>query len=114
MGAGEWACGGARGRRAPGQGEPPPDPDVVERLLLVIGRDHIAAVPVAALHDDLVAQLMLELIARRGRQAAELSGRPVAPDGIDADRLLGRIDGSKPLTIVLPRVICVGLPPPFL
>src|SRR5262249_56410272 len=70
--------------------ERPPDADVVERLLLVIGRDHIAAVPVAALHDDFVAQFLLELIARRGRQAAEFSRRAVGPDGVDADRLLGR------------------------
>ena len=27
-----------------------PHPDVVERLLLVVGRDHVAAVPVAVLH----------------------------------------------------------------
>ena len=103
---------GERGRAVPlvdRQRERPPDPDVVERLLLVIGRDHIAAVPVAALHDDLVAQLLLELIARRGRQAAELSGRAVAPDGIDADRLLGRIDGGEAVEIGLSSVIVVGI-----
>src|SRR5215813_3704870 len=87
----------------------PPDPDVVERLLLLIGRDHIAAVPVAALHNDFVAQLLLELIARRGRQAAEFSRRAVGPDGVDTDRLLGREDAGEAVEIRLPRMIVVGV-----
>src|SRR5262249_9583197 len=41
---------------------------IVERLLLVIGRQHITAVPVAFLHADLVAEFLDELIARRWRQ----------------------------------------------
>src|SRR5207247_1174626 len=71
----------------------------VEWLLLVIGRDHVAAVPVAALHDHLVAQLALELIACGGRQAAELSRSAVGADGIDADRLLRRIDRDEAVEI---------------
>ena len=82
--------------------ERPSHPDVVEGFLLVIGRDYVAAVPIAALHDDLVAQFLLELIARRGRQAAELSRRAVGPDGIDADRLLGRIDAGEAVEIRRP------------
>src|SRR5262249_151231 len=93
--------------------ERPPDPDVVERLLLVIGRDHIAAVPVAVLHDDFVAQLLLELIARRGRQAAEFTRRAVGPDGVDADRLLGRKDAGESVEIRRPRVIIVGVASPL-
>src|SRR5262249_38614500 len=103
---------GERGRAVPlvnRECERPPDPDVVERLLLVIGRDHITAVPVAALHDDFVAQLLLELIARRGRQAAEFSPRAFGPDGVDANRLLGREDAGEAVEIRLPRMIVVGV-----
>ena len=98
---------GQRRRATPlvdGERQRPPDPRVVERLLLVVGRDHVAAVPVAALHHDLVAQLALELIARRRWQAA---------DRIDADRLLGRIDADEAVEIRLPGVIIVGIAHPL-
>src|SRR5262249_55184117 len=59
--------------------------------------------------NDFVAQLLLELIARRGRQAAEFSRRAVGPDGVDADRLLGREDAGEAVEIRLPRMIIVGV-----
>ena len=86
-----------------------PHPDVVERLLLVIGRHQIAAVPVALLHRDLVAELLDELIARRGRQAAELHCRAVRADRVDPDCLLVRVDAGEPVEIRQPRVIIIGV-----
>src|SRR5262249_60764612 len=80
-----------------------------ERLFFVIGCSTFAAVPVAALHDAFVPQLLRELIARRGRQAAEFSRRAVRPDGVDADRLLGREDAGEAVEIRLPRIIVVGV-----
>ena len=82
---------------------------VVERLLLVIGGHHVAAVPVALLHRDLVAELLHQLIARRGRQRPEFQGRAVGADGVGAHRLFGREDGHEAVEVGLARVIVVGI-----
>src|SRR5262249_58993826 len=82
---------------------------VIERLALVIGRYHVAAVPVALLKDDLVAELARELLARGRRQAAELARPAAGADGVDAHRLLGRKDGGEAVEIRLPRMVIVGI-----
>jgi len=46
----------------------PPDPRIVERLSLVVGLDQAAAVPVALLHGDAVAERADQLVAHRGRK----------------------------------------------
>src|SRR3546814_18632750 len=50
-------------------------------------------VPVAFLDLHLVPQRGNEVVARLGREAAELDGRPVAADSLQADRHLWRLDG---------------------
>src|ERR1700736_2949797 len=84
-------------------------PHVIERLLLMVRRDHVAAVPVALLQHDLVAESALKLLARGGRQAAELAGRAVGENGIDAYRLFGREDADEAVEIRLSRMIIVGI-----
>ena len=78
---------------------------VVERLLLVIGRHHVAAVPVALLHRDLVAEFLLQLVARRRRQSPEFHGGAVGANGIRAHGLLGREDRHEAIEVGLARVI---------
>ena len=103
---------GQRRRAVPAvdrQGQRAAHPHVVERLLLVVGRDDVAAVPVALLHRDLVAELLDELVARRGRQAAELDRRAVGADRVDADRLLGGEDADEAVEIGQALVVIVGV-----
>ena len=82
---------------------------VVERLLLVVGRHHVAAVPVALLHRDLVAELLHQLVARRRRQRPEFQRGAVGADRVDAHRLLGREDRHEAVEVGLARVIVVGV-----
>ena len=70
-------------------------PAVVERLFLVVRRDQVDAVPVAFLHRDLVAELLDQLVAGRGRQAANSVGGAVGADRVDAGRLLRRVDARQ-------------------
>src|SRR5215471_15157964 len=67
------------------KGQRAADPHIVERLLLVVWGHEEGAVPVALLHRDLVAEVLDQLIARRGRQAAELDCRAIAADRVDPD-----------------------------
>ena len=84
-------------------------PHIVERLLLLVGRQEVDAVPVAGLHRDLVAQLLDQLIARRRRHAAELRGGAVGADGVDAHRLLGGEDGDEAVEVGLTLMVVVGI-----
>ncbi len=91
------------------QGQGSADPHVVERLLLVIRRDHVHAVPVAGLDGDLVAEFLHQLIACRRRQPAKLHRRSVGANGIDADRLLVGENAGEPIEIGQALVVVVGV-----
>src|SRR5271165_282664 len=87
----------------------PADLHVVERLSLVVGRDKMAAIPVALLHGDLVAQCFDELVAGGGWKPAELDRRTVGTDRFDAKGLLVGIDAVKTVEIGQPLVIIIGV-----
>ena len=73
----------------------------------MVRRHHVAAVPVALLHDDLVAELLDELVARGRGQRAELKRRTVGPDGVGAHRLLRREDPHEAVEVGLSGMIIV-------
>ena len=70
------------------QGQGAAHAHIVERLARLVRRDQGAAVPVALLHGDLVAQSRDQFVARRRREAAELDRRTVGLDRGHADCLL--------------------------
>ena len=84
-----------------------PHPDIVERLLLMVRGDQVRAVPVAFLHRDLVAQLLFQLVARRGRQAAKLHLGPVGADRVDPGRLLRRVERDKAVEVRLSLTVII-------
>ena len=67
-------------------------------------------IPVALLHRDLVAERLDELVARRGRHAAELDRGAVAADRLDPHRLLVGIDAGEAVEIRQPFVVIIGVP----
>src|SRR5437763_14442987 len=73
---------------------------------MIVGKQ-VAAIPVALLDDDLVAQLLDELVARRGRLAPELHRGPVGADRIDARRQLWRVDPGDAVEIGKTHVVVV-------
>src|SRR5204863_8265418 len=60
------------------QGQGAADSNIVERFSLVVWRYRAADVPIAFLDDDLVAERADQLVACRGRHAAELDRGAVA------------------------------------
>ena len=58
---------------------------------------------------DLVAELLHQLIARRGRQRPEFQGGAVGADGVGAHRLLGRENRHETVEVGLARMIVVGV-----
>src|SRR5262245_13785717 len=89
------------------QGQSTPNPHIIKRLPLVVWLDDRAAVPVAFLHSDLVAERTHELVAYRGWKATELDPGTVATQRIDADRLLFGIDTGKSVEIRQPLVVII-------
>src|SRR5271168_2080338 len=79
----------------------------------MVRRYQIATVPVAFLYRDLAVEFLEELVARRGRQPAELHRRTVRPDRVDADCLLIGVDAGKAVEIGPPVVIIIGVPHPL-
>src|SRR5205823_7256491 len=75
---------------------------------VVIGQQ-VAAIPVALLHGDLVAELLDELVARRGRLAAELHRRPIRADRIDAGRQLRRVYRGEAIEIRQSLMVVIGV-----
>ena len=84
-------------------------PDIVERLPRVVRRDQGAAIPVALLHGDLVAQRRDKFVARRRRKAAELDRRPVGLDRGHPDRLLVGENADEAVQIGQSRAVVVGI-----
>ena len=78
-------------------------------FLLWFGVISVAAVPVALLHRDLVAERVDQLVARRRRQAAELDRRAVGADRVDPDRLLVGEDADEAVEIGQSLVVVVGV-----
>ena len=75
----------------------------------MVDRDDAAAVPVAFLHRDLVAEFLLQLVARGRRQSAELDRGAVGADRLDAGRLLRRINALDRVEIRLARHVVIGV-----
>src|SRR5438552_14338145 len=67
-----------------------------------------AAIPIAFLDRDLVSERLLQLVARRGRQATKVDRRLVAADRGDAGRLFRREDALDRIEIRQPPVMIVG------
>ena len=65
----------------------------------MIGRDEQAAVPIAGLHRDLVAERADQFVTRRGRQSAEFDSGPVAADRIESRCLLRSQDPGNTVEI---------------
>src|SRR5262249_23530793 len=84
-------------------------PGIVEWLSLVVGLDDPATVPVALLDGDLVAERADQLVAHRGRKAAELDRGAVAPDRLDPDRLLVGIDTDEAVEEGQSLLVIVGV-----
>ena len=84
------------------QGQRAAHPGIVEWLSLVVGLDDPAAVPVALLDTDLVAQRVYQLVAHSRRQAAELDRRTIAADRLDPNRLLVSINAGEPVEVRQP------------
>src|SRR5439155_11873427 len=82
-------------------------------LSLVVGLYETAAIPVAGLHGDLVAQWTQKLVAHRGWEAAELDRRAVGADRVDPHRLLFGIDAGEPVEIRQPLIIIIGVLDPL-
>ena len=89
-----------------------PNPDVVERLLLVVDPGSYRAVPVALLDDDLVAERLLQLVHRRRRIATKLGGRLVGADRVELRRLLRRVNAIEAVQIRQPLVVVIGVAHP--
>ena len=79
----------------------------------MVRRHRAGDVPVALLHRDLVAERTHQLVARRGRHAAELDRRAVAADRLDPDRLLVGIDRGEAVEIGQVLVVIVGVAHPL-
>ena len=106
---------GQFGRAVPAvdcQGQGAADARVVERLFLMVRGQHCAAVPVAGLDGDLVAERFLQFIDRGGRKAAELDRGAVAADRIDPGRLLVGEDPLERVEIGQPLMVVVGVAHP--
>ena len=84
-------------------------PDIVERFPPLVRGDQIAAIPVALLDGDLLAQILDQLVARRRRHAAELQRGPVAADRVDAGGLLGRVDCGEAVEIGQALAVVIGV-----
>ena len=89
------------------QGERAAHADVVEGLPPVIRQELKRTVPVAFLNDDFVAQRLDQIVARLGREAAELDGGLVAADRLQAHRHLRRGDRPETVQIRLALVVVV-------
>ena len=95
------------------QGQRSAHADIVERFFLVVDLDKAAAVPVAGLHRDFVAELLLQLVDHRRRITAELDRRPVAADRVELHHLLGGIDADKAVEIRQTLMIVIWVPNSF-
>src|SRR5204862_1375443 len=82
------------------------------RLPLVVCLDEAAAVPIAFLLSYLVAEIGLQFVARRRRQAAEFDRRAVAAQRIDPRRLLLGKNTFEPVEIGQARVVIIGIAHP--
>src|SRR5262249_19560288 len=85
------------------------DAGIVKRLFLVVWCDQTAAVPVALLNRDFVAQCLDEFVARRRREAPELDRRAVGAYRVKPYRLLVGIDRLKAVEIRQPFAIIIGI-----
>src|SRR5262249_55921463 len=101
LGRGQWRGGGNEApasahngdlrqcRRAvppvDGQGQRTADAGIVERPFLVVRRYQTAAIPVALLHSDFIAQRLDEFVARRRREATELDRGAVRAYRVEPD-----------------------------
>src|ERR1700736_5687556 len=105
---------GEPGRAMPAvdrQGQRAAHPGIVEWLSFVVGLDDPAAVPVALLQGDLVAQRAYQLVAHGRWKPAELDRCTIPADCLDPDCLLIRIDAGEPVEVGQPFVVVVGVAP---
>ena len=91
------------------QGQRAPHPGVVERLFLVVRLHQAAAVPVAFLDRDLVAERPDDFVTRRGRQSTKLHRRAVAADCLDPHRLLVGINAGEAVEMGQALMVIVGV-----
>ena len=89
------------------QAQSAPNPDVVERFLLVVGGYRAGDIPITFLHRDLVAECVDQLITGRWRHAAELDRRAVGADRVDPGRLLVDEDPDNAVEIGQTLVIVI-------
>jgi hypothetical protein len=71
------------------------------------GGKQIAAVEIALLDGDLVAERADEFVAGGGRQIAEIDRGPIAADCVDPDGLLGSIEAGEAIEVRQPLVIVI-------
>ncbi|HEV8031867.1 MAG TPA: hypothetical protein VGP42_12695 [Stellaceae bacterium] len=88
------------------------DSSVAERLPLVVRGDQAAAVPVALLHRDPLAERGFQFIARGGRETAKLDGRAVAADRVDPGRLLVGENALEPVEVGQPGMVVIRVANP--
>ena len=91
------------------QGQSAADAGVVKRLALVVRGYQSAAIPIALLHRDLVAECCDELVARGGWEAAKLDCSAIAADCADPKRLLVGENAGKPVKVGESFVVVIGI-----
>src|SRR5262249_13700256 len=91
------------------QGQRAAHPGIVKWLSLVVGLDDPAAVPIALLHGDLVAQRAYQLVGHGWWKPAKLDRCTIAADCLYPDCLLIRIDAGKPIEVGQPFLVVVGV-----
>src|SRR5262249_28490182 len=92
-----------------GESERAADTSIVEWLLLMVRCGDVTAVQIALLNRDLVSEGADELVARRGRQVAEIDRGAVAADGIDPYGLLGSINPSEAIKERQPLLVIIRI-----
>src|SRR5437763_16211860 len=95
------------------QGQRAAHAGVVEWLLLVVGLEEAAAVPVARLQRHLVAESADQLVAHGRRKAAKLYICTSAAQRGDANRLLVGVARVEPAEIGQPPWVIVGVAHPL-
>jgi hypothetical protein len=95
------------------QGQGTPHPNIVERLFLVVRDDEGAAIPVALLDRQLVAERGFQLVARGRREAAELGGGATGAQRIEPGRLLVGVDPDKAVEVGQAGLMVIGVADTF-